>query len=999
MAEQVGEIWYSVDLRAEKMMQQVPTVEKALDKLDGEMQKVDKSANQLNTGMTKLAKAIGAVIAASALRDMAQMVQSYQEMAERVQMATSSQEEFEMVQRRLLATANGTYRSLAEAQELYIRTADSLRSMGYTTQQAIDVTDSMSYAFVRNATSADRASAATSALSKSLNTGKVAADQWETITTALPSVINDIATASNRSAEEVRALGAAGKLTARDLAEGLRKSLDDNAQAAANMANNLTDAGVRMRTALTIVLVSLEEQTGALQTFTNALIMGADLMIEFAGSGDAMAAAMTTLNGALTATAAVLAGRMLSSLMASSSALYASTIAAGNKARADLAAAQAAAALAAQQLIQARAAEQAAIGLSTHAAAAQRLTAAQATATSATAALTAAQRTAASVATVASTAMGVLRGAMAFLGGPTGVILLAAAALYTFTQRSNEARVGADQLAKAVNDLGTEQLKLQRTNLGKDIQQFSGEVEQSRARVDRLTQAIKNLGEESITGNRAESLQEEKARLEELEAQQNARIQREKDITAELERRAKVPDTPTGTNSPVAPTTTPDGQKRLQDMRDELELLKVTGEARARLQAIQKLGADATDEERAEAERLAVTIYKLEEAQKAATTAGKTQATDSKKSATELKNAQEQNAEVIKRLGDELRLAGLKGKELAEAQALLKLNDYATPEQVEQVKQLSAELQRVEEIERRRKEFGDGSVRDKVLGDVQPLSGGEFDNQNERYQAEQKAEEERYAAQQQRLREALDLQLVTKAEYQALELEMYQTHSDRMYQIDQARTQMQLKTWSDGFGQMSSDLMAFASTFASENSAMFKVAKAAAVAQTIIETYAAAQKAYSAMASIPYVGPALGIAAAGAAIGAGMARVSAIRSQSMGGGRLYGGPVGANSMHRVNENGQPELLNMANGRQFLIPNGRGNVVSNNDAAGGNGGVPAVTIINNGPPITARAEMDDQGRIKMIVDAAVNEVAGQLATGRGKAAQGMQQGFKVQRNIK
>ncbi len=80
---------------------------------------------------------------------MAGLVQKYQEMAERVQMATSSQAEFEMVQQRLLTTANGTYRSLQEAQELYIRTADSLRSMQYTTNQAIDVQDSMSYAFVK----------------------------------------------------------------------------------------------------------------------------------------------------------------------------------------------------------------------------------------------------------------------------------------------------------------------------------------------------------------------------------------------------------------------------------------------------------------------------------------------------------------------------------------------------------------------------------------------------------------------------------------------------------------------------------------------------------------------------------------------------------------------------------------------------------------------------------------------------------------------------------
>ncbi|MFH2099465.1 MAG: hypothetical protein ABIJ95_08150, partial [Pseudomonadota bacterium] len=59
------------------------------------------------------------------------------------------------------------------------------------------------------------------------------------------------------------------------------------------------------------------------------------------------------------------------------------------------------------------------------------------------------------------------------------------------------------------------------------------------------------------------------------------------------------------------------------------------------------------------------------------------------------------------------------------------------------------------------------------------------------------------------------------------------------------------------------------------------VYKAGAIAQTIISTYTSAQKAYEALAWIPLVGPALGAAAAGAAVAAGMARVNAIRSQNV----------------------------------------------------------------------------------------------------------------------
>ena len=54
--------------------------------------------------------------------------------------------------------------------------------------------------------------------------------------------------------------------------------------------------------------------------------------------------------------------------------------------------------------------------------------------------------------------------------------------------------------------------------------------------------------------------------------------------------------------------------------------------------------------------------------------------------------------------------------------------------------------------------------------------------------------------------------------------------------------------------------------------------KAFAVTGAIIDTYASANAAYSAMAGIPYVGPALGIAAAAAAVASGIANVKAILS-------------------------------------------------------------------------------------------------------------------------
>jgi hypothetical protein len=95
----------------------------------------------------------------------------------------------------------------------------------------------------------------------------------------------------------------------------------------------------------------------------------------------------------------------------------------------------------------------------------------------------------------------------------------------------------------------------------------------------------------------------------------------------------------------------------------------------------------------------------------------------------------------------------------------------------------------------------------------------------------------------------------------------------------------------------------------SNNSKLASIGKAAAIARATIETYQAATGAYASLASIPYVGPALGAAAAAAAIAAGLANVAQIRAQPTGfetGG--YTGNIGRQSVAGV-VHGQEFVMN------------------------------------------------------------------------------------------
>lgn len=113
-------------------------------------------------------------------------------------------------------------------------------------------------------------------------------------------------------------------------------------------------------------------------------------------------------------------------------------------------------------------------------------------------------------------------------------------------------------------------------------------------------------------------------------------------------------------------------------------------------------------------------------------------------------------------------------------------------------------------------------------------------------------------------------------------------------EIQSAMAQIRMHWGSQQTGAVSQMFSDLSTLQQSGNKRMFEIGKAAARANVVMSTYEGAQKAYTALAGIPVVGPALGAAAAGAAIVAGGVRLQAINSTSFGGsGSVSAGAAGA----------------------------------------------------------------------------------------------------------
>lgn len=1069
MAQNVGQIYYSVESDTSNLVRGAQRADDSLDNLQRQFTRTDSSARASENQMTKTAvavKSLGREAATSsnaiaginrflagllALRTaegLTRMADAWTDLQNRLRLVTTGQKELNQATSDVFKIAQNTSQEIDAVATIYQRFAQNAQKLGLNLQDVAEVTSTVSKAVAVSGASASSAQAALVQFGQALASGTLRGEELNSIMEQTPALASAIAKGLGITTGELRKMGGEGQITGAKLVQALQKASDSVDEQFATRIKTVRQSFVELGNALTKFVGETSTASSASSTLAEGVMM---------------------VTNNIQALASVL-------LAAGAGALARYVLQAGAALATSLQAAVSARVQASQELALARA----------HVATA---TAAAASA-AANAALGGSHAAAGAAANVQSTALVRLAAAekaaqlagvgfLSILGGPIGIIAMVASVatgFLLFRDNADSARASLlnlqgpiDETIKKFKELGEIQRAGQisrisdayekeadaasgaisrfvdglpadlskgtraaaqfRAGMRDELRAVVGDTTKSSHELESSVSKLVDAWSEQNGWTKAATEQYRLAALEMVETQGRA------NATAQTLR------TLTGVNDALAESAKNaaaghrilnavmnDGQTDdyLKSLKDRLGSLQDEGSALKAAQRYLKDLKDVSEDRRKTILDEAAAVDKLKASQDAQKKAASTAAGAAKKDGTQEKSAREENIKTLRDLMNELNQVSMSSRELAVVKAELRLNKYATPEQVAQIRSLADELYKVteqgkntqviqdlgrelgeaalsarelaaskaegqlnefatpedvatvramatalfdvNEEQKKRDEFGKDPTKT-IRGEVAPLKGGVFNEQTARYEAEKKAEEERYAGQLERLQAAEALKIEVVGGYMALEEQMQQEHADRIAQIEQAKNEVMMSGAANAFGTMASDLQAFSSVFGKENKAMFAVMKASAIAQTIIQTYQAAQSSYAALAGIPIVGPALGAAAAAAAVMGGLARVAQIRSQ--GSGKLYGGAVNPRSMHRINENGAPEVFNAANGQQYMLPNTRGEVVSNKDAAnsGTSGGSSVIINLIENPNRggeTVRSTVGNQEQVDIFV---------------------------------
>lgn len=494
--EKVGGIYYTVEAKTAALLVAQSEVESANRNMQQGFDKTDESVKKVSQSFMKLSGVASAVASALSAREILDYANAWVDLNNKLANSVKELETLSDVTQRVFNISQDTRSSLSATADLYARLERSTRAAGVSTKELTQLTKTINQAFIVSGATSEEAAGAIMQLGQGLAAGALRGEEFNAVAENGSQLALALADSLGVDVGQLRQMAAQGVLTTDVVVKGLLEQ--GNAIGAEFAKTTLT-----MGQAFTVATNNITKFVGESSTVQSTVSAINTVVISLSEHLDELSAVFVAL-------AAVMGSRFVGGLTASTMAMLKQAVvsrelviseneaaqAALNQSAANLRAAEAAKARAIDEIRLAEMMKGSAFSEASLIAAEQNLSAARVAAATATgeynAALAAnaeAQSAAAAAAGRASAGTGLMRGALALVGGPAGAAMLAASAVFYFYQKAKEAREEAIKLADSVNSLTAKMTEMSHVELGTNISKL-------RAALPELNDAVKEAQDE-----------------------------------------------------------------------------------------------------------------------------------------------------------------------------------------------------------------------------------------------------------------------------------------------------------------------------------------------------------------------------------------------------------------------------------------------------------------------------------------------------------------------
>lgn len=272
------------------------------------------------TRLTKVAAGAGAALgAALTSRALASAADDWSDMSSRIGAAVGDMAAAPALMQDMLRLANASYSSVSQTVEMFAGNVSAMRDLGYATQATLDFTESLNHMLVITATKGEQAASVQHALSKAMAVGKLDAEGLQTVLAHGGRVAEALAAELGVTVSQLRDLASQGKITGDVIARSIIGALDDVREQAGEMPSTIGDGLLKVGNSVGALVGVLDQAfgiSGALAERLDKLSMGIGKLAaaDFSGLMDSMSSGAQTLGQVLMVLAATRVPALITSV-------------------------------------------------------------------------------------------------------------------------------------------------------------------------------------------------------------------------------------------------------------------------------------------------------------------------------------------------------------------------------------------------------------------------------------------------------------------------------------------------------------------------------------------------------------------------------------------------------------------------------------------------------------------------------------------------------------
>lgn len=266
-----------------------------------------RGANQAAAAYSRLGGIVRAVLGGIGVRMLMSMADDWSSVEGRVSLTTKSVEEQKYVMDELFKSAQRNRQEFTATADLFQKVARNKDDLGLSVDQTLQLTDVIGKSMVIGGGDAGAQQAALLQLGQALSSGTLRGDELNSILEQSPRLAQAIADAFGVPVGKLREMGKEGRLTSKELAQGLLKQADKLNEEFERMPKTFSGSFTIIRNKLGQVIHGLNKASGAAEVFyriTNWLIDNFEMLVTLIGGGLVVAKFTLWRNAILGATGA-----------------------------------------------------------------------------------------------------------------------------------------------------------------------------------------------------------------------------------------------------------------------------------------------------------------------------------------------------------------------------------------------------------------------------------------------------------------------------------------------------------------------------------------------------------------------------------------------------------------------------------------------------------------------------------------------------------------------